>query len=68
MLTKKDALEQLMKIKGLENYYLYYTSIGEAYYGMNDKTEAKKFCEKALKLTSSKQEQQLINEKIKNCL
>lgn len=50
-----------MKIKGLENYYLYHTSIGEVYYEMNEKTEAKKFYEKALKLTASKQAEQLIN-------
>jgi RNA polymerase sigma-70 factor (ECF subfamily) len=65
---RKTALEQLMKIEGLENYYLYYTCIGEVYYELNNKTEAGKFYQKALKLTTSKQEQQLIMEKIKNCL
>lgn len=65
---KKIALEQLLKIKGLENYYLYYTSIGEVYYEMNDKREARRFYDKALRLTLSKQEKQLISEKIKNCL
>lgn len=65
---KKNALEQLLKIEGLENYYLFHASIGEVYYEMNQKAEAKNFYEKALTLTSSKQERQLINEKIKNCL
>lgn len=65
---RKTALEQLMKIEGLENYYLYHTCIGEVYYELNNKTEAEKFYQKALKLTTSKQEQQLIMEKIKNCL
>lgn len=65
---KRNALEQLMKIEGLEDYYLYYASIGEVFYEMNEKKEAQRFYEKALRLTSSKQEQQLINDKIKNCL
>lgn len=65
---KKSALEQLMRIEGLENYYLYYASIGEMYFEINNKTEAKKFYEQALILTSSKQEKQLIMDKMKNCL
>jgi RNA polymerase sigma factor (sigma-70 family) len=65
---KGFALEQLQQIKGLENYYLYYTSIGEVYFELNNKTEAKRYYESALKLTTSKQEQQLIAGKIQNCL
>jgi RNA polymerase sigma factor (sigma-70 family) len=65
---KENALGQLVKIKGLESYYLYHASIGEVYYEMNNKAQAKFFYEKALKLTSSKKEQQLIIEKIRNCL
>jgi RNA polymerase sigma factor (sigma-70 family) len=65
---KGFALEQLQQIKGLENYYLYYTSIGEVYFELNNKTEVKRYYESALKLTTSKQEQQLIAGKIQNCL
>ena len=65
---KGYALEQLQQIRGLENYYLYYASIGEVYFELNKKEEAKKYYEKALKLTTSKKEQQLIAEKIQNCL
>jgi len=65
---KHFALEQLNQIKELENYYLYHTSIGEVYYELNNKAEAKKYYEKALQLTTSKQEQQLLQNKIENCL
>jgi RNA polymerase sigma factor (sigma-70 family) len=65
---KEYALQQLKQIKGLENYYLYYTSIGEVYYELNQATEAKKYYETALKLTTSRQEQQLLESKIQNCL
>jgi len=65
---KKLALEELKQIKGLENYYLYHASIGEVYYEMNNKTEARKYYEAALQLTTSKQEQQLIARKIEDCL
>lgn len=65
---KHQALKELMEIKGLENYYLYYTSIGEVYFELNNKAEARKYYEVALKLTASKQEQQLLAAKIQNCL
>ena len=67
-LNKENALEELKQITGLENYYLYYTSIGELYYELNNKEEAKKYYEKAMKLTTSRQEQQLLINKIQNCL
>ena len=66
--NKENALEELKQITGLENYYLYYTSIGELYYELNNKEEAKKYYEKAMKLTTSRQEQQLLINKIQNCL
>jgi RNA polymerase sigma-70 factor (ECF subfamily) len=64
---KENALEQLLKIKGLENYYLYHTSLGEIYYEMHDTDKAKSFYERALHLTTSRQEQQLLMSKISNC-
>jgi RNA polymerase sigma-70 factor (ECF subfamily) len=65
--SKENALEQLLKIKGLENYYLYHTSIGELYFELQNKKMAKKFYETALHLTASKQEQQLLKDKISHC-
>jgi RNA polymerase sigma-70 factor (ECF subfamily) len=66
-ISRENALNQLLQIKGLENYYLYHTSIGEIYYELHDKDKAKKFYEKALHLTTSRQEQQLLISKINNC-
>ena len=67
-ISRENALSQLLQIKGLENYYLYHTSIGEIYYELHDKDKAKKFYEKALHLTTSRQEQQLLISKINNCV
>lgn len=66
--NKEGALGELKKIEGLENYYLYQTAIGEIYYELNDKDTAKKYYETAFSLTTSKQERQLLIDKIKNCL
>lgn len=66
-LNKEMALDQLLNIKGLENYYLYYTSIGEIYFELQNKREAKKFYETALRLTASIPEQQLLKGKIMSC-
>ena len=65
--SKENALDQLLQIKGLENYYLYHTSIGEIYYELHDKSNAKKFYERALHLTTSRPQQQLLISKINNC-
>jgi RNA polymerase sigma factor (sigma-70 family) len=66
-LNKEIALKQLLQIKGLESYYLYHTSIGEIYYELNNRPAARQCYERALSLTSSKQEQHLLQEKIRNC-
>lgn len=66
-ITKEAALDQLLKIKGLENYHFYYTSLGEIYYELQNKEQAKKFYETALQLTTSKQEKKLLKNKILNC-
>jgi len=66
-ISKENALDQLLQIKGLENYYLYHTSIGEIYYELHDKSNAKKFYERALHLTASRPQQQLLISKINNC-
>ena len=66
-ISKQNALCELLEIKGLDNYYLYHTSLGEIYFELNDKQEAKKFYEKALHLTSSHPVRQLLISKIGNC-
>ena len=66
-INKEMALDQLLNIKGLENYYLYHTSIGEIYFELQNKQQAKKFYEAALQLTASHPEQQLLKDKIMNC-
>lgn len=66
-ISRENALKELLQIKGLEQYYLYYASTGEMYFELNRKQEAKKFFEKACSLTTSLIEQQLLQEKINQC-
>ena len=66
-INRKNALDQLLQIKGLDNYYLYHTSVGEIYYELHDKVTARKFYERALKLTDSRPAQQLLMDKINKC-
>ena len=66
-ISKENALKELQQIKGLEDHHLYYTSIGEIYFDLENKPEAKKFFEKALELTSSGYDQQLLMTRISNC-
>ena len=66
-INKQNALTELQQIKGLEHHHLYYATIGEIYFELQNKDEAKKFYQKALQLTSSEFEQQLLINKISNC-
>jgi len=66
-ISRENALKELLQIKGLEQYYLYYASAGEMYFELNNKHEAKKFFEKASSLTTSLIEQRLLQEKINQC-
>ena len=66
-ISKQNALNELQKIKGLEHHHIYYASIGEIYFELQNKDEAKKFYQKALEFTSSGHEQQLLISKINNC-
>lgn len=66
-LDKKTALHQMLLIKNLGHYYLYHSSIGELYFEMNNKTEAKKCFERAFSLTTSRQEQELLIDKMEKC-
>jgi len=66
-INRKNALDELQQIKGLEQHHLYYASIGEIYFELQNKTEAKKFYQKALEFTSSGYDQQLLISKINSC-
>jgi RNA polymerase sigma factor (sigma-70 family) len=66
-ISKQKALEELKEIKGLEKYYLYHTSIGDIYYELDNRQEAKRSYETALPLTTSQREQQLLMSKIGSC-
>lgn len=65
--SKQAALDQLQQVKGLDNYYLYHTALGEVYFDLHRKKEAKQCYQQALKLTRSLSEQQLLQEKIRGC-
>ena len=65
--SKQNALKELQEIKGLEDHHLYYVSIGEIYFDLENKPEAKKFFEKALELTSSGYDKQLLINRISSC-
>jgi RNA polymerase sigma-70 factor (ECF subfamily) len=66
-IDKQTALRELLSIKDLEQYYLYHTSVGEIYLELNKKEKAKERFKKALSLTSSRQEQQLLQTKLEKC-
>ena len=66
-ISKQNALSELQTIKGLEHHHLFYATIGEIHFELQNKNEAKKFYQKALQLTSSGFEQQLLISKINSC-
>ena len=66
-ISKQKALEELQQIKGLEQHHLYYAAIGEMYFDLEQKDNAKTFFEKAFNLTNSHMEKQLLLEKISLC-
>jgi RNA polymerase sigma factor (sigma-70 family) len=66
-ISKQKALEELKEIKGLEQHHLYYASIGEMYFELQEKENAKIYFEKAIRLTNSQTEKQLLLEKISLC-
>jgi RNA polymerase sigma factor (sigma-70 family) len=66
-ISKQKALEELKEIKGLEHHHLYYASIGEMYFDLHEKENAKTYFEKAFDLTNSQTEKQLLLEKISLC-
>lgn len=65
--NKQTAIVELEAIKELESYYLYHTAIGEIYFDWGHYPQAEKYFQKALKLTTSLAEQQLLQKKINAC-
>lgn len=65
--SKEVALEELQQIKGLQDYYLYHTAIGEIYFDLHYKKDAIYYYQKALTLTRSIAERQLLQDKIGAC-
>jgi len=61
------ALDELKAIKGLFNYYLYYTALGQVYFESGEKGAAHDYFRKALSLTYSLPEQQLLLAKMQAC-
>jgi RNA polymerase sigma-70 factor (ECF subfamily) len=66
-INKQTAIRELQAIKGLENYYLYHTAIGEICFDQARYPEAKHHYQKAVTLTTSLAEQQLLRSKIEAC-
>lgn len=66
-ISKEKALEDLHEIKGLSQYHIYFATIGELYLEMQQLQQAKAYFEKAIALTGSQSEQQLLLHKISLC-
>ena len=66
-INKQNALKELQQIKGLEDHHVYYASIAEVYFDLDNKEEAKNYFTKALALTSSSFDRQLLLSKINSC-
>lgn len=66
-ISRQRALDELNSIKGLDHHHLYFASIGEIHFDMNEKLKAKEFFQKALGLTLSAIEKQLLLDKISRC-
>lgn len=65
--SREKALEALSMIKGLDEYYLFHTAVGELNFELNRKEEAANYYRKAMKRTHSKIEQDLLKSKIQQC-
>jgi predicted RNA polymerase sigma factor len=63
----EQAIEELLQLKGFDANCYYNTTLAEMYLRANRKTEARKLFEKALMLTASHAESELIIRKIRSC-
>jgi RNA polymerase sigma-70 factor (ECF subfamily) len=62
------AIHELLAIKGLENYYLYHTALGEVFSDIGHHEKACFHFQKAKQLTNSQSEQQLLQQKLDACI
>jgi RNA polymerase sigma factor (sigma-70 family) len=65
--SNQSALDLLNEIKGLEKHYLYHAALGEVCLALNKKPEAEQHFKRAISLTVSKTEQQLLMDKLSHC-
>ena len=65
--SAQRGVEELKKISGLQNHYLYHAALGDFYLQAGDNLHAKTSYKNALSLTSSNQEKQLIEQKMRLC-
>ncbi|MBP8244666.1 MAG: sigma-70 family RNA polymerase sigma factor [Chitinophagaceae bacterium] len=63
----REALEELLQIRGLEQYYLYHTSLGEMFANNKQFQEARISFEKALRLAPNGRERELVQLKMAAC-
>jgi RNA polymerase sigma-70 factor (ECF subfamily) len=61
------ALKELHAIKGLEHHHLYFASLGELYLDKAQPAKAREYFERAIGLTCSLAEQQLLAKKLSLC-
>ncbi len=66
-INKQHAIDELNQINGLENHYLYFAALGELYLDIAEHIKAKEYFEKAIRLTTSSSEKQLLMEKMGLC-
>jgi RNA polymerase sigma-70 factor (ECF subfamily) len=61
-----NGLSELLKIKKLDKYYLYHTTLAQFYADLNEKEKAKNHLELALELTNSSPEISLIKKRLED--
>jgi RNA polymerase sigma-70 factor (ECF subfamily) len=66
-ISKEEALKELDQIKGLEDYHLYHTALGEIHFELQQPAIAREHYQRALTLTKSVAEQHLLQDKIRAC-
>jgi RNA polymerase sigma-70 factor (ECF subfamily) len=63
----ENALAQVTEMEGMDNYYLYHATLGELYLQTGDKIDAALHFQKAMELTSSRAERELLEVKLERC-
>lgn len=66
-ISKQNALEELQRVRGLEQHHLYHATMGELYFELENKEKAKDCYSRAFQLTGSHTEKQLLLDKISHC-